>query len=160
MALIVAGVSHRTAALDVREKLALRTGEITALLERLIAEVNVREGVMLSTCNRTEVYLVEGDRDAVAAVWGAFSQRLDQDAAGYGYVLRDRDAAAHLFRVASGLDSMVLGEAQIHGQVRTAWESCRAQSGAVLNRLFRRLLAVGCGARCAMRRLWLEAPLR
>ena len=142
MALIVAGVSHRTAALEVREKLALRTGEIAALLERLSAEANVREGVMLSTCNRTEVYLVEGDQDAAAAVWSAFSQRLDQDAAGYGYVLRDRDAAAHLFRVASGLDSMVLGEAQIHGQVRAAWESCRARSGAVLNRLFQTSLLV------------------
>ena len=69
-------------------------------------------------------------------MWSALSERLGADAAAYGYVRRDRDAVTHLFRVASGLDSMVLGEAQIHGQVRDAWESCRAHSGPVLNRLF------------------------
>jgi glutamyl-tRNA reductase len=67
---------------------------------------------------------------------------LGEDAAGYGYVRRDRDAISHLFHVAAGLDSMVLGEAQIHGQVRDAWAACRTQSGAILNRLFQTSLLV------------------
>jgi glutamyl-tRNA reductase len=98
--------------------------------------------VLLSTCNRTEFYVVEGERDAVPAIWTALSSRLGEEASGYGYVRRDRDAIAHLFRVASGLDSMVLGEAQIHGQVRDAWAGCRSESGAILNRLFQSSLLV------------------
>jgi glutamyl-tRNA reductase len=101
-----------------------------------------REGVLLSTCNRTEFYLVEGERDAAPAVWHLLSERLGEEASGFGYVRRDRDAVAHLFHVTSGLDSMVLGEAQIHGQVRDAWSICRSESGAVLNRLFQSALQV------------------
>jgi glutamyl-tRNA reductase len=71
------------------------------------------------------------------------SERLGEDASTFGYVMRDKDAAAHLFSVASGLDSMVIGEAQIHGQVRDAWEASRPASGAVLNRLFQSALLVG-----------------
>jgi glutamyl-tRNA reductase len=102
-----------------------------------------REGVLLSTCNRTELYLVEGDADATAAAWRMLSDRLGADASSYGYVRRDREAATHLFRVASGIDSMVVGEAQIHGQVRDAWERSRPESGAVLNRLFQSALLTG-----------------
>src|SRR6185295_16689980 len=75
-------------------------------------------------------------------VWESLSQRSGDDASSYGYVRRDRDAVAHLYRVTSGLDSMVLGEAQIHGQVRDAWERSRAHSGARLNRLFQSALQV------------------
>ena len=75
-------------------------------------------------------------------MWSALTDRLGADAATHGYVRRDRDAVTHLFRVTSGLDSMVLGEAQIHGQVRDAWESCRGHSGPVLNRLFQTSLSV------------------
>jgi len=98
--------------------------------------------VLLSTCNRTELYFVDGDADVAPVAWAALSARLGSDASGYGYVRRDREAVAHLFRVTSGLDSMVLGEAQIHGQVRDAWEACRAHSGPVLNRLFQTSLSV------------------
>ncbi|HUX34513.1 MAG TPA: glutamyl-tRNA reductase [Gemmatimonadaceae bacterium] len=140
MALIVAGVSHRTAVLDVRDRLTFRTSELGPALERIAREAGAGEGVMLSTCNRTEVYLVEGERDATPAVWAALSERLGADASQYGYVRRDREAAGHLFRVAAGLDSMVVGEAQIHGQVRDAWESCRGHSGVALNRLFQTAL--------------------
>jgi glutamyl-tRNA reductase len=98
--------------------------------------------VLLSTCNRTEFYIVEGDRDAAPVVWQTLSARLGEDASAYGYVRRDRDAITHLFRVASGLDSMVLGEAQIHGQVRDAWAACRAECSTVLNRLFQTALLV------------------
>ncbi len=142
MALTVVGINHRGASLDIRERVAYRSTEIAPALEALRAASGAREVVILSTCNRTEVYLVEDETDAVPAVWAELSARLGADASAYGYVRRDRDAATHLFRVASGLDSMVLGEAQIHGQVRDAWEQCRAHSSAVLNRLFQTSLLV------------------
>ena len=142
MALTVVGINHRGASLDVRERIAFRASEAAPMLEALRDASGVREAVMLSTCNRTEIYAVEQDQDVAPHVWSILSSRLGEDAAGYGYVLRDRETVSHLFHVASGLDSMVLGEAQIHGQVREAWESCRAQSGAVLNRLFQTSLLV------------------
>lgn len=142
MALIVAGVSHRTAPIEVRERFAHSTSETGGAVAALRAAAGAREAVLLSTCNRTEFYLVEGDADAASAVWALLSARLDGDATGYGYVRRDREAVAHLYRVASGIDSMVLGEAQIHGQVRDAWELSRGESGAVLNRLFQSALLV------------------
>ena len=142
MALTVVGLNHRGASLDVRERVAYRTSEIVPALTAIAAQCDVREVVLLSTCNRTELYLVEGDADAAPSAWAALSERLGEDASQYGYVRRDKETAAHLFRVASGLDSMVLGEAQIHGQVRDAWEQCRAHSGPVLNRLFQTALSV------------------
>lgn len=142
MALIVAGVNHRTAPIEVRERFAHGQGEVLPALERLLDVSGASEGVLLSTCNRTEFYLVEGSDDAVSAVWTLLSERLGADAMPYGYVHRDRAAVAHLYRVASGLDSMILGEAQIQGQVRDAWETSRAVSGAILNRLFQGSLQV------------------
>lgn len=143
MAVIVLGVSHHGAPLDVRERLAFSKREIAPALQRLRDAAGVREGVLLSTCNRTELYLVEGEQSAPDAAWSILSERLNGDASGYGYLRRDREAAAHLFRVVSGMDSMIMGEAQIHGQVRDAWESSRAASGAVLNRLFQAALLTG-----------------
>ena len=143
MALIVVGVSHHGASLEVRERLHYRATEVTALLERAGALAEAREAVLLSTCNRTELYLVEGEHEAASAVWALYGERLGSDASGFGYVRRDREAVAHLFRVVSGMDSMVLGEAQIHGQVRDAWEMSRPASGAMLNRLFQAALLVG-----------------
>lgn len=142
MALTAIGVNHRGASLEIRERLAYRPNEVDATLDELRESSGAGEAVLLSTCNRTEVYVVGPDDTAVRAAWDAFSARLGADAAPYGYVRRDRDAATHLFRVASGLDSMVLGEAQIQGQVREAWEACRPHSGPVLNRLFQSSLHV------------------
>ncbi|HKP16261.1 MAG TPA: glutamyl-tRNA reductase [Gemmatimonadaceae bacterium] len=143
MAVIVVGVSHHGAPLDVRERLAYRTSEVHGLLDRMREMAEVREAVLLSTCNRTELYVVEGESDAAGAAWSLYAERLGGDASEYGYVRRDRDAVAHLFRVVSGMDSMVVGEAQIHGQVRDAWEASRPGSGAMLNRLFQTALLVG-----------------
>ncbi len=142
MGLIVVGVNHRGAPLDIRERLVYRPTEIASSLNDLCAAANAREAVLLSTCNRTEAYIVDSDDDAAPAVWETLSARLGSDASQYGYVRRDREAADHLFRVASGLDSMVLGEAQIQGQVKEAWELCRPHAGAVLNRLFQTSLYV------------------
>jgi glutamyl-tRNA reductase len=141
MALTVVGINHRGASLDVRERIAYRPSEVGEVLASM-RERGAREAVVLSTCNRTEFYVVEDGADVVPAVWSALSARLGGEASGYGYVRRDKEAVAHLFSVASGLDSMVLGEAQIHGQVRDAWETSRAHSGPILNRLFQTSLLV------------------
>ena len=143
MALIVVGASHHTASVDVREKLAIPAAAAASFLERLSETCGARELVLLSTCNRTEVYAVEGSDDSVAPITDALSRALGADAGGYLFVRRDREAIAHLFRVAAGMDSMILGEAQIQGQVRDAWESCRASAGIILNRLFQSSLLVG-----------------
>ncbi len=146
MALIVAGISYRTAPIEVRERLAHQPHELADELDRLRETTGARELVLLSTCNRIECYVLEGDRlsdgDAAPGVWSVLSERFGADVTAYGYVRRDREAAAHLYRVASGLDSMVVGEAQIQGQVRDAWERSRSQSGPVLNRLFQTALKV------------------
>jgi glutamyl-tRNA reductase len=143
MAVIVVGISHRGASVDMRERVAFSSADARRTIDDLRGIAGIREGILLSTCNRTEFYLVEGDADAAPSVWSMLSDRLGSDAAQYGYVLRDRDAVSHLFSVAAGLDSMVLGEAQIQGQVREAWENCRPASGAMLNRLFQTSLQVG-----------------
>ena len=142
MALIAIGVSHRTASLDVRERLVVNPSELSSTLAEVADRTGARETVVISTCNRTELYLVEGERDSMPGVLALLSRRLGDDASPYTYVRRDRDAVAHLYRVAAGLDSMILGEAQIQGQVRDAWELGRAASGAVLNRLFQNALGV------------------
>jgi len=142
MALIVVGASHHTAPLAVREQLSVPGSAASAFLAEVIEGPGAREAVLLSTCNRTEVYVVEGDQDSVSAIVALLSARLGSDAGTHLFVRRDREAIAHLFRVASGMDSMIVGEAQIHGQVRDAWESCRGHSGIVLNRLFQTSLLV------------------
>ncbi len=143
MALIVAGVSHHTAPLPLRERLVVQAGETIVAAQRILEASGAKEVVLLSTCNRTEVYAIEGDADAVPAIWSDFSALLGEDVAPYGYVRRDRDAVAHLYRVTAGIDSMILGESQIHGQVRDAWERSRAATGTVLSRLFQSALMVG-----------------
>ena len=113
MALIVAGVSHATAPIEIREKLAFRANEATAELARLRESGIIREGVALSTCNRTEIYAVEQNGDSLPHISAMLSRRLGDDATGFMYVRRDRNVALHLFGVAAGLESMILGEAQI-----------------------------------------------
>jgi glutamyl-tRNA reductase len=147
LALIVVGVSHTTAPIEVREKLAFRPWEALQSLSRLRASGLIREGVVLSTCNRTEVYAVEESTSAAAHISGLLSDRLGNDIAEFEYVRRDREATSHLFSVAAGLDSMILGEAQIQGQVKGAWEECRAESGPILNRMFQSALLAASRAR-------------
>ena len=139
--LAVIGVSHRTAALDVRERLMVPPAELSAALGEVREAAGAREAVIVSTCNRTELYLA-GAEESVAGAMEFLSRRIGSSAEPFAYVRRDREAAAHLFRVASGLDSMILGEAQIQGQVRDAWELGRAASGILLNRLFQTALGV------------------
>ncbi len=143
MGVTVVGISHVTAPIELRERLAFGAEEVPRALGTLVAGGALREGVILSTCNRTELYLVPESGASVEGAWDLLSQRLGAPAAPHGYVHHDKGAVAHLFRVTSGMDSMILGEAQIHGQVRRAWELGRATSGTVLNRLFQTALSVG-----------------
>jgi glutamyl-tRNA reductase len=147
VALIVAGVSHTTAPIEVREKLSFRPQEAVRTLARLREARLIREGVMLSTCNRTEIYAVEESGDALSKIESLLSERLGEEVGRFVYMRRDREATSHLFGVAAGLDSMILGEAQIHGQVRAAWEECRSESGPILNRMFQTALLAASRAR-------------
>jgi glutamyl-tRNA reductase len=143
VALIVVGLSHRTAPIEMRERCAYGAADVLPALDALRRAIPVREAVLLSTCNRTEFYVVEAETDAVAAIWALLGERLQGDAASVGYVRRDREAVRHLMRVTSGLEAMIVGEAQIQGQVRDAWEMSRGRSGPLLNRLFQSALGVG-----------------
>lgn len=147
MALIVAGVSHMTAPIEVREKLTFTPQEAIRELALLRAEGLIREGVVLSTCNRTEIYVVEESTDTLPDITSLLSSRLGRDAGGFMYVHSDREATSHLFAVAAGLDSMILGESQVQGQVKNAWEQCRAESGPILNRMFQIALLAASRAR-------------
>jgi glutamyl-tRNA reductase len=151
MRLAVVGVSHRRAPVGLRERLRLTT-EHAAHVGRLLAGED-GEAVALSTCNRTELYVA--DRDLAAATRRASDElvRLSggapSDVAPALEVRRDERAILHLFRVASGLDSLVLGDTQILGQVREAYEHARAAdaTGPILNRLFHDAVRVGKRAR-------------
>jgi glutamyl-tRNA reductase len=148
MGIKVLGVNHRTAPLEVRERFAHGAHEVPGALARVL-DSGAAGGVLLSTCNRTEFYLVADDEQPAEAAWTLLAERLGEGRAAreYGYLARDRDAVRHLYRVSAGLDSMILGESQIQGQVREAWEVSRAQAGPVLHRLFQTALHVGARVR-------------
>ncbi len=157
MTLLVLGLSHKTAPVEQREKAALSEKGTRALLRTLMEDGAVTEAVALSTCNRTEVYVAAADphlaEDAVADAIVSHSKMSPDELACARYVLREDRAAAQLFRVASSLDSMVVGESEIQGQVRNAWELGREEgsSGPVLNQLFRQALEVGKSVRTQTR---------
>ena len=137
--LLVLGINHQTAPVAVRERVAFADEALPQALASLRALPDVHEVALLSTCNRTEVYASAGDGgEAALSDWLASHPG---DAAGlHAYLYRhaDAEAARHLFRVASGLDSLVLGEPQILGQVKQAWASARGAGtlGTRLDRLF------------------------
>jgi glutamyl-tRNA reductase len=151
--LLALGASHKTASLDLRERLALPEGRATRTLEDLTSHDAIHEAVAVFTCNRTELYLVAAD--AVEAESAALSILARQagirptELLGSIYSLRDQEAVRHLFRVSSGLDSMIVGEAEIQGQVKRAYELALVAgvTGPVSNRLFRDALAAGKRAR-------------
>jgi glutamyl-tRNA reductase len=144
----VAGMSHRSAPVEVRERVAFPPCAGRGFLRRLKDEGVVTEAVLLSTCNRTEVYAVvedEGARervlDLLAEDRGVNRASLERDT----YWMTDAGAVHHLYRVASSLDSMVVGEGQILGQVREAYRTATEEhcAGQVLNRLFHTSLRIG-----------------
>ncbi len=147
--LLVLGVSHKTAPLELRERLAITEGRAVGILGDLTATEEVREAAAISTCNRTELYLVVADSvEAESVALSTLSRQADirpTELIGHLYSLRGPEATEHLFRVTSGLDSMIVGEAEIQGQVKRAYELALVENatGPILNRLFRGALGAG-----------------
>lgn len=151
MTLLALGLNHQTAPVSLREKLAITPSALGDVLADLTTQQGVMEAAVLSTCNRTEIYCrVETGAERLPEHWLAqFGQLRPDQLDTYLYRHRDGAAVRHLFRVATGLDSMVLGEPQILGQVKEAWQAARA-SGALktpLDRLFQQTFAVAKRAR-------------
>ncbi len=146
--IVVVGVSHKTAPVDVREKFAAASDALPQVLARLSSRKELRETLFLSTCNRVEVF---ADGKQAATVESAIREVLAERAgvapneiAPYLYKREGGDAVRHIFRVAASLDSMVLGEPQILGQVKDAWEAAQAAGtlGSYLGRCVHRAFGV------------------
>ncbi len=147
--LLALGVSHKTAPVEVRERLVLSEQRAAHFQRDLRGAADVQEAVAFSTCNRTELYLVVGDPvEAESAALGMLSSqagiRLTTLASAI-YSYRNCDAARHLYRVTSGLDSMIVGENEIQGQVKRAYETALANetTGPLTNHLFKAALETG-----------------
>lgn len=139
--LFALGLSHRTAPIDLREQVDFAREGVTAALSALATRQVAREAVVLSTCNRAEVYAAaESDEalDPLARFFAEYHGVELSDIRPHLYIHRGIDAARHLFRVAAGLDSLVVGEPQILGQVKSAYTKASEEhyTGTVLNRLF------------------------
>ncbi|MCC7417613.1 MAG: glutamyl-tRNA reductase [Acidobacteria bacterium] len=149
MHLLVVGISHHTAPLELRERLDFQARGIDQALHALAQRGSTREAVVLSTCNRAEIYAacdeLEAARGDVVAFVSAFNGVPACAVTPHVYEAADLEAARHLFRVAAGLDSLVVGEPQILGQVKAAHTIAAAgqRTGPVLNRLFHASFGVG-----------------
>ncbi len=144
MSLYTLGLNHTTAPIEVRERVAFSPDALTDALRDLTGAHGVREAAILSTCNRTEVYFHGSEPGAVAQWLAGFHNLAPATIEPYVYTLPRDKAVTHAFRVASGLDSMVLGEPQILGQMKQAVRCAESAGslGLVLNRLFQRTFAV------------------
>jgi glutamyl-tRNA reductase len=139
--LVVVGVNHRTAPVETRERLAVDVDNLDEVLKSVRALEGVQEAMLLATCNRVEVYAAGDDPEVVTRALRSFFDR--RGASGqYLYELRGDAGAGHAFRVCASLDSLVVGEPQILGQVKEAWQAARAAGtvGPLLNRLMTRAL--------------------
>ena len=153
MSIVVIGVNHRTAPIELLERVSLSGADLRKAVTGLVSRANIREAAVLSTCNRTEVVCVAERfhgayadiRDFFCELGGLQPDELHQ----FLYSQHDDAAVSHLFEVAAGLDSAVLGESEILGQVRGAWEMAQAEGGAkaTLNLLFRHAIETGKRAR-------------
>jgi glutamyl-tRNA reductase len=150
MYLVVVGLNHKTAPVQVREKLNFPADSVPKHLEKIKASSKVIRGcIILSTCNRTEVYAAVLDVDKGQAKIREYLAKCCKtdlsDIKDYLYTYTLYDVIIHLFRVASGLDSMILGETQILGQVRASYQiACEhGATNRVLNTLFQQAVAVG-----------------
>lgn len=149
MNLLVVGASYRTAPVSLLERLAVPPADVPDTLAALLAGEYVREAVVLSTCNRVEVYAAttafHGGLSEIATVLAERSGQQPTELASHVYVQYDADAVRHAYRVAAGLDSMVVGEAQILGQFREAYQLAteREAAGRLLHELMQQALRVG-----------------
>ncbi|MBI5180305.1 MAG: glutamyl-tRNA reductase, partial [Nitrospirae bacterium] len=149
MNILVIGLSHKTAPVEIREKISFSEKALPDALHKLRQYPSVKEGAILSTCNRVEVYSVVKDlEDGTAQVKKFFSDFHDsvnpKDIQPHLYVYSAEEAVRHIFRVASSLDSMVVGEPQILGQIKDAFEYSLSNeaTGVILNRLFKKAISV------------------
>ncbi|WP_293782133.1 glutamyl-tRNA reductase [uncultured Aeromicrobium sp.] len=149
MSVLVVGMSHKSAPVDLLERVSLDTDAGVKLSHRVLENDYVSESVVISTCNRVEIY-VEAERfhgavDEVSHLLAEHAGLLRDEFVRNVYVHYDEAAVAHLFGVASGMDSMILGESQILGQVRDALQQAQAEGtvGSALNALFQQALRIG-----------------
>jgi glutamyl-tRNA reductase len=145
MPLLATGISHHTAPLETREKIAIARDEYADQVKALCARGGIEEVVLISTCNRTEVYSVGTNQSRVQVrQWLQSKGHLsDEEMQAHCYVREREQAVRHLFRVAGGLESLVLGESQILGQLKEAWQMAHDAGGVgkVLDRLFQHAFA-------------------
>ena len=151
VSILVVGTNHKFAPVEVREKVAFAEEKLPEAYNYFRAQ-GIDEIVLLSTCNRTEVYTATQEKlpeKKVLKLWLSFFGLPEDELEGRFYAYRDQEAAWHLFRVACGLDSMMLGETQILGQVKDAYEQAQraGAAGTYLGELFRRAIKVGKRAR-------------
>ena len=149
MSIVVVGLNHKNVPLELLARMTIQKTDVPKALSDLTSRENVTEAVILSTCNRIEVYAFaekfHGGYEDIRNFFSEFTHVAPEDFSDYLTGLYDTDAVRHLFAVASGLDSVVLGENEILGQVRMAWEAATEEStvGPVLNPMFRHALQVG-----------------
>jgi glutamyl-tRNA reductase len=149
VSLVAIGLNHRTAPLELLERMAIDAARMPKALADVATRANLSEAVVLSTCNRIEVYAVaerfHGGFDDVRDFLAESAFLAPEDFADHLFVWHGDEAVSHLFEVAAGLDSAVLGESEILGQVGDAWHVAREEgaAGASLNLLFRHALEVG-----------------
>lgn len=147
MSFVVIGINHRTAPIEIREKVVFAGHEIGEALRELTSIPGVREGLIVSTCNRTELYCLSEAGEPPLVEWLAHWHDLEShhlDISTSVYQLHDSAAIKHVFSVACGLDSLVLGEPQILGQLKSAYRAAldEAATGAYLNRLMQTAFSV------------------
>ncbi|MES2218112.1 MAG: glutamyl-tRNA reductase [Pseudomonadota bacterium] len=144
MPIIVCGINHKTAPVEIREKAVFATEKLAIYLADLLAHENIKEAVILSTCNRSELYCDAGNAELLFE-WFCRQHNLSaRELKPVWYIYHGAAAVQHIMQVACGLDSMVLGEPQVLGQMKEAFsESCAAGSvGPLFNRLFQQVFAV------------------
>jgi glutamyl-tRNA reductase len=144
MAIIVCGINHKCAPIALREKAIFPVEKLPLYLNDLQTQENIEEAVILSTCNRSEIYCETEDSAKIVAWFARQHQLNPKELETYLYIYQDAQAVAHMMHVACGLDSMILGEVQILGQMKNAFsESCAAGLvGPLFNRLFQQVFTV------------------
>jgi glutamyl-tRNA reductase len=144
MSLVVIGINHRTAPVEVRERVVFEPARLPDALRELRSLPQVTESVIVSTCNRTELYCVTGSAEDALDHWLSSYHQLGMDIRQCLYEHRELAAVSHTFAVASGLDSMILGEPQILGQMKDAYRLAQdaGTAGPTLNRLFQAAFSV------------------
>ncbi|MBS9778425.1 MAG: glutamyl-tRNA reductase [Gammaproteobacteria bacterium] len=139
MSILSLGVNHRTASLDLRERLSFSPADLSTVIKDIRKENLAEEAVIVSTCNRTELYLAQPQNPSEIYQWISDYRKVSlNELQNHSYLYRNEHASRHLFRVATGLDSLALGEPQILGQIKSAYKVASEQNGVkqTLNKLF------------------------